>query len=409
MILPDAADRAAGRLPLALLAFLALMTSMVALTIDAVLPALDAMDRDLAFRAENDRHLVIFAVFLGLGIAQAFVGPLADAHGRKPVALGGIAIFLFGTVIGCIATDSTTLIAGRFLQGLGAAGPRVISVTILRDLYRGAAMARVSSFVNALFVAVPMIAPLIGQGIEAIGGWRSIFWFYGVTGLGLGLWYIMGMPETLPAKDRRPLAVMALIRAAGRVLGTGQTLAAIGIIACAFGGFTAYLATAQQIFEEDYALGPLFPAVFAGLAGSFALASFLNGRLVMRFGMLPLSGVAIALLIVAGGLGAAVSWRSGGLPALPITLALISVVFVGVAILFANMIAVATAPHGAMAGTATSIILAAGTLLASGMGTAVASVYDGSLVPMFAAFIGLGLVAALLFLAIQRAPHGVAR
>ncbi|MEO1531445.1 MAG: Bcr/CflA family drug resistance efflux transporter, partial [Pseudomonadota bacterium] len=87
MMLPGAEDRAAGRAPLSLLFFLALLTAIVALSIDAVLPALDSMDRDLGFAEDNDRHLVVMAVFAGLALAQLITGPLADALGRKPVAL----------------------------------------------------------------------------------------------------------------------------------------------------------------------------------------------------------------------------------------------------------------------------------------------------------------------------------
>ncbi|MEM9784318.1 MAG: multidrug effflux MFS transporter [Pseudomonadota bacterium] len=402
MILPDAAARAQGRMPLALLVFLALMTSMVALTIDAVLPALDAMHADLGFSADNERHMVIFAVFAGLGIAQVLAGPLADAYGRKPVAIGGIAVFLLGTLIAGTAQDGTAMIAGRFLQGLGAAGPRVVSVTIIRDLYRGDAMARVSSFVNSLFVTVPMVAPIIGQGIEALGGWRMIFWFYAATGLALAVWYLATVPETLDKEDRRALAPRGILSALVAVMGTGQTVAAIVIMSCAFGGFVAYLATAQQILEEDYALGPLFPLAFASLAGFFALASFLNGRLVMRFGALRLSALGLGLMLAAGAAGSAASAHFGGLPPLEITMPVMALAFAAVAILFANMVAIATAPHGHLAGTAAALVLAISTLSASTMGAVVASFYDGSLLPMFLAFTGLGCIATLSFQVIRR-------
>ncbi|MGF1552875.1 MAG: multidrug effflux MFS transporter [Paracoccaceae bacterium] len=396
MILPDAGERAAGRVPGGLLAFLALLSAMVALTIDAVLPALDAIDRDLGFADPNDRQLVVMAVLMGLALAQVVVGPLADAFGRRTVALGGLGLYLVGTLLALFAPSPEALIAGRFVQGVGAAGPRVMAVTIARDLYEGRPMARVVSLVNTIFMLVPMLAPLAGQGIEALGGWHAIFVLYALTAAVAGLWYLAAVPETLPPERRRRLSFAGLAADYREVLTTRRAVLCTLVTACAFGGFTAYLASAQQIFEELYGLGPRFPIAFAVLAAAFSLASVLNARLVMRFGSRPLSSAALVLMAATGGLGAALSAETGGVPPLWAVMALFAVVFFAVASVFANTIALATEPLGHVAGTATSVVLAGATFGASAIGTVVARGYDGTVTPLFLAFAVLGALGALI-------------
>ncbi|MEO1459348.1 MAG: multidrug effflux MFS transporter [Pseudomonadota bacterium] len=402
MTLPDRATRERGEAPIALLGLLALMTSVVALTIDAVLPALDAMSADLAFTAENDRHAVIFAVFAGLALAQVVVGPVADAIGRRRTVMVGYAVYLGGTLLCFLAWNPEALLAGRFLQGAGAAAPRVVAVTIVRDLYSGRPMARILSLVNTIFMAVPMLAPLVGQGLELAGGWRAIFAFYMAAAAISLVWYLAAIPETLAPENRRPLALRPLAAALMEVLRTRQALLCTAITSAVFGSFTAYLATSQQIFEELYGLGALFPATFALLAGAFAVTSFLNGRLVMRFGMRRLSGAALWLMTGAAALGTALAAAMAGMPPLWLLLLLLSTVFMAVALVFANMIALATEPLGHVAGTATSVALAASTLGASALGALIASFYDGSVTPLFAGFTALGVLALLLFRGLPR-------
>ncbi|MEM1384000.1 MAG: multidrug effflux MFS transporter [Pseudomonadota bacterium] len=393
MTLPSPEDRAAGRAPLGLLAFLAMMTSVVAMTIDAVLPALDAISADLGFRTANDRQLVVLLVFAGLGLAQLIFGPVADAWGRKRTALLGWGIYLVGTVMGMLAPSPEWLLAGRFLQGFGAGAPRVVAVAIIRDLYAGRPMARILSLVMTVFMLVPMLAPLLGQGLEALGSWRAIFWAYLVLALVSVGWYVIGVPETLDRAARRRLAVGPVLAAIKQVIADRQSALCIFAAVCIFTSFLTYLATAQQIFEEDYGLGPLFPVTFAAFAGVFAIASWLNGRVVMRLGMWPLCRVGLWVLGAAGLAGAVLSWAAGGLPPLPVTMGAMAVIFVAVALLFSNITALAMEPHGAIAGTASSVVLSASTIGSAVFATILARSYDGSLMPLFAGFGVLALVA----------------
>ena len=211
--LPSQADRAAGRASVAFLIFLALMTSVVAMTINAVQPALDAISDDLRFAGANDRQLIIMLVFAGMGISPVIFGPLADDIGRKRTALIGWVVFTVGTVLAMLATTPEMMFAGRFLQGFGAGGPRIVAMAMVRDLYEGRPMARILSLVMTIFMLVPMLAPVFGQWMEILGGWRAIFGLYLAMAVISGGWYLLGVPETLDPALRRPLSPRPVIAA----------------------------------------------------------------------------------------------------------------------------------------------------------------------------------------------------
>lgn len=395
MTFPTPEDRRRGHAPLAFLTFLALMTSVIAMTIDAVLPALDAISADLAFAGENDRQLVVLIVFVGMGISQPIFGTLADAIGRKPSALIGWGVFIAGTLLAMAAQNPEMLLAGRFLQGFGAGGPRIIAIAIARDLYDGRPMARIISLVTTIFMLVPMFAPLVGQGVEALGGWRAIFGLYLAMAIVSGGWYLFGIPETLSPEHRRALSFGPVRRAFGEVLGNRAAMGYTAAAVCVFGPFMVYLATAQQVLEELYDLGPLFPVAFGGLALAFAIASMLNARLVMALGMRRLSRIATIGLVLFGlvGTGLTREFALGPQPPLGVYLGLMALVFVCVAVLFANFSTLALQPLGHLAGTAAAVVMSVSALGAAVIAAMIAGAFDGSLGPIFASILVLGIAA----------------
>ncbi|GMG84925.1 multidrug effflux MFS transporter [Paralimibaculum aggregatum] len=393
MTMPTTADRAEGRAPIAFLGFLALMTSVVAMTIDAVLPALDAISASLGFASANDRQLVVVVVFAGMGLSQPVFGALADGLGRRRAALLGWAVFVAGTLLAMAAGSAEALLAGRFLQGVGAGGPRIIAIAIVRDLYEGRPMARILSIVMTIFMLVPMFAPLIGQGVEALGGWRAIFGLYLAMALVSAGWYVFGVPETLAPENRRPLSLRPVAAAFAEVLRNRVAMCYTGAAICVFGPFMVYLATAQQVLEELYGLGPLFPVAFGALALAFALASFLNSRLVMALGMRRLSLIAITGLIAWGAVGslATRAFAFGPVPPLWVFFAVMTPVFFCVAVLFANFNALALQPLGHIAGTGSAVVMSLSALGAAPIALVIARDFDGSLGPVFVAIFLLGI------------------
>ncbi len=409
MTLPTRIERAEGRASPAFLIFLALMTSVVAMTIDAVLPALDAISDELGFAGANDRQLIVMLVFVGMGLSQVVYGPLSDSIGRKRTAMLGWAVFIVGTVLAMVATTPAMMFAGRLLQGLGAGGPRIVAMAVVRDLYEGRPMARILSLVMTIFMLVPMLAPIIGQGAEAIGGWRAIFGLYLAMALVSGGWYLVGVPETLDPAQRRPLSPRPVIAAFAEVLRTRSTMFYTFGAALVFGAFVVYLATAQQVLEEGYQLDPLFPWAFGALAFAFALASFANSRLVMRFGMRRLSLIALVQMVAVSVVAVLLTRMggNGGVPPLWLFMVLMSLIFFSVAVLFANFNALALEPLGHLAGTAASVVNTVAILGSLPVGYVISMGYDGSLEPLFAGFAVLGL-GALVFMALAERVRATA-
>jgi len=402
MPLPSAEDRAAGRAPAAFLVFLGGITSIVALTIDAILPALDAVARDLAFDDPNDRQLIVLVVFAGLGLGQPVFGPLSDAIGRRRAALIGWGIYGAGTLVAMAAPSLEVMLAGRFLQGLGAAGPRVVATAIVRDLYEGRAMARMISLIMTIFMLVPMLAPLLGQGLEALGGWRMVFVLYLTMAGIMATWHMSAVPETLA--NPRPLSFRPLVRAFAEVLTTPATMLYAVASMAAFGGFAAFLASAQQIYEETYALGPWFPLVFSAMAGLFAAAQFSNSRLVVRLGMRRLSRAGAALVIGGAALLLALAHGvTGPLPPLWLYLLCLAPVFIGTAWMFANLTALALEPMGHIAGVASSVVMSLTTLMGMPIGLVIASgLGPDDVLALFWGFLAFGALALALIQIAER-------
>lgn len=402
MTLPSAAERAEGRASIAFLVFLALMTSVVAMTIDAVLPALDAIDAELGFADPNDRQLIVMMVFVGMGLSQVVYGPLSDAIGRKRTAMLGWAVFVAGTLMAMLAETPFAMLAGRLLQGLGAGGPRIVAIAVVRDLYEGRPMARILSMVMTIFMLVPMFAPLMGQWAEMLGGWRAIFGLYLAMALISGGWYLVGVPETLDLGARRPLSPRPVLAAFVEVLGTRSTMLYTVAAMLVFGAFVVYLATAQQVLEEGYALGALFPYAFGALAFAFALAAIGNSRMVMRVGMRPLARAALVQMVAVGALAALIT-AGDGLPPLWLFMVLMTLIFFSVAVLFPNLNALALEPLGHVAGTAASVVNTVAMLGGVPVGYLIAQGYDGSVGPLFLGFAILGSGALAMVLLAERA------
>ena len=378
----------------------ALMISLVALSIDAMLPALPLIGADLGVRHANDNQLVISALFLGLAAGQLIYGPLSDSTGRKPPIYAGFLLFAMGCVLSIVASSFPMMLAGRFLQGLGAAGPRTVAIALVRDRYEGRAMARVMSMIMAAFILVPAVAPALGQGILFIAPWRAIFGVLLALALIVSAWFGLRQPETLPQKLRRPFS---LGRIGHAMRETCFNRAAFGYTVTAgliFSALVGYLNSAQQIFQEQFALGARFPLYFGALALSVGAASFLNARLVMHYGMRPLSwralqvfsAVSIAFFLWAGFLRVS---AGAGNPPLWAVMTWGMTAFFAMGILFGNFNAMALESLGHIAGVASSVVGFLTTLISLLLGALIGQAYNGTVLPLVGGFALLG-VASLL-------------
>ena len=377
-------------------ALAALMTSLVAMSIDALLPALPYIARDLQVENLNDRQLVVSMIFAGLALGQIVYGPLSDSIGRKPCAYLGLGLFIAGCLVSLLATSFTALLLGRLLQGIGIAGPRIVTLAMVRDLYEGPAMARVMSFIMGVFILVPAVAPMVGQGILAVSGWRMILVLYIVLTVTAFLWLALRQRETLPAERRIPLSLIRL-SASFREIFTNRIAMGYTIMAgLVLGAFIGYLGSAQQILQELYGLGTQFPLYFAVLALSIGCASFVNARLVVKLGMRRLSREALIMLSGLSALFFLVALYSGGQPPLWALMMYLLASFFCIGILFGNVNALAMEPLGHIAGVGAAVIGSVSSMVAVPLGMLIGAAFDGTVLPLVAGFAILGTAALVL-------------
>jgi DHA1 family bicyclomycin/chloramphenicol resistance-like MFS transporter len=377
------------------IALMAMLTALVAVSIDMLLPALPAIGATLGVERANDNQLVISLLFLGFGLGQLFYGPLSDNTGRKPAVYVGLGLFISGSLLALLSKTFPLMLMGRFLQGVGVAGPRTITIALVRDKFEGRSMARVMSLIMAIFILVPVIAPTLGQAILSVSGWRTIFGIYLTMALIACAWFALRQDETLPLDRRIPFSLGRILGAVRGVLTSrpalGYTIAA-GFV---FGAFLGYLTSAQQILQEQYGLGARFPLYFAVLAVAVGGASFLNARLVMRYGMRLLAvrslrtvcGVSIVFLGVA--------YARSGHPPLWALMMYFMFSFFCIGLLFSNLNAMAMQPLGHVAGTGASVVGALATFMSLGLGTAIGQSYNGTVLPLIAGFAILSIFAML--------------
>jgi len=371
---------------------LALTISLVALAIDSMLPALPAIAADLGVVDPNDRQMVITILFAGFGIAQILYGPISDSVGRKPVIYAGFLIFILGSLLCILSNDFDTMLIGRFLQGFGAAGPRTVVVAMVRDRHEGRAMARIMSLVTSVFILVPVVAPSVGQGIILMAHWRAIFWMLLALGIITSVWFALRQEETLTIERRRELSFVRILRAIAETCRTRVALGYMLATGLVFGAFVGYLTSAQQIFQEMYGMGTLFPICFGALAATLGAASLVNAKLVMRFGMRKLSNRALWAHTVLSLIFVFVAFAFDGQPPFWLFMAYMLAAFFLIGLLFGNFNALAMAPLGHIAGVGAAVIGALTTFVSAGTGAIIGQAYQGTILPLCVGFAVLGVL-----------------
>ena len=376
--------------------------SLVALSIDAMLPALGQIRDSLKIATANDTQQIISYVFLGMAPGLLIYGPLSDSIGRKKPLYFGIIIFILGSALSALATDLNMMLTGRFLQGLGAASSRVVSLAMIRDCFRGREMAKVMSLIMVIFVLVPVLAPILGQGVLLISDWRTIFYSFIFLASLAAILLKIRQEETLAKKMRIEFSITNVGQGAWETakdpIARPFTVAA-GII---FGAFIGYLNTSQQVLQIQYNLGETFPFYFAGLALCLGVSSFLNSRLVEKFGMTRLSILSLIAIIMLSSLYLISLLFYEDVTPLFALMLYLSTCFLFFGFLFGNLNAIAIDGLGHIAGIANSVIGCTQTLISVLIGASIGNMYDGNLYPMTIGFLVSGFVSLAIVLYAQR-------
>ncbi|GAA4304150.1 multidrug effflux MFS transporter [Aestuariibaculum suncheonense] len=382
-------------------ALMASLMSIVALTIDALLPALPEIGASLNVTDPHKNQLLITMIFLGIGCGQLVFGPLSDSFGRKPIIFAGFTLFIIASII-CVTTkDFEMMIFGRVLQGIGLSAPRSISLSMIRDSFSGNYMAKIMSIVVMFFILVPVIAPTLGTALTYFFNWESIFYFNLIFGVCIMFWFWKRQPETLAPEKRIKFRLNLFINGAIEFFKQKDAVAFTFVSGFITGSFMVYLSTSQQIFENQYNLAELFPYIFASLAISIGLATFFNSRLVVKFGMFRLGFTSAIAYTVISLLYVILFW-SGKNPSVYILVGFFAMQFFAVGFLFGNLRALAMQPLGHIAGIGAAINGFISTVLAVPIANYIGNFVNTSVLPLFIGFSVFGILSVLVFISIRR-------
>ncbi|WP_350290902.1 multidrug effflux MFS transporter [uncultured Croceitalea sp.] len=388
-------------------ALMASLMSIVALAIDALLPAISDIGTAIHSEDPTVNQLLITMIFLGLGVGQLFFGPLSDSYGRKPVVYIGFLVFAVASIICLFAPNIEIMVVGRILQGIGLSSPRSITISIIRDSYKGDYMAKVMSFVVAFFILIPVVAPAIGKIILDQFGWEAIFYFQLLFGLIVAIWFWRRQKETLKPEYKIPFSLGVFIDGTKEFLKYKETIAFTMISGLVTGAFLVYLSASQHIFESQYNLKEAFPYIFAGLAVSIGLSTFLNGTLVLRFGMRKLSYMALITFCSIALLYVVLFWSSSN-PNIYILVGFLFVQFFCLGFMWGNFRSIAMEPIGHIAGIGAAINGFVSTLLSIPIATLIGYYVDDTVWPMFLGLAICGLGSLAIFMISKRLKTPVA-
>lgn len=388
---------------------MAFLMAINALAIDIMLPGLQEIGASLGVENENHRQYVVSAYLIGLGIAQLLYGPLSDRFGRRVPMLVGIVIYVISALVIVLVPSFTALLVLRFIQGIGSAATRVVTVSIVRDAFGGRRMAEVMSLIMMVFMVVPVVAPGIGQTVMLFGNWHLIFLFIAVIATVVGAWAYLRLPETLHPDDVRPFTVTSILGGFKIVLTNRIALCYTIASTFIFGALFGFINSAQQIYVGIYELGSLFPVAFAAVALFMSLASFLNAQLVGRVGMRRLSHGALV-----GFMAVTLMWLVVQISMAHPMPFMLFIGFFGVAMFLfgwigANFNSLAMEPLGHVAGTASSVLGFLSTVGGAIIGALIGQAFDGTATPMVAGFFAVSVIGCIFVLIAERGqlfhPH----
>ena len=392
------------------ISLMAMLVATVAISIDAMLPALPDIAIQLTANNPNQVQLILSTFIGGMAIGTLVVGPLSDSFGRKNIIYAGAAIYITFSALCMFATNLETMIIARVFQGIGAAAPRVVSQALVRDLYSGREMARITSFIMIIFSIVPAVAPLMGAGLILLFDWRAIFLVFILFALVSTFWTAIRIREPLRAEMRIPFQLKIFQAAFLNIISIGIVRISIITLIFSYGTLFTCILLVQQVFDQFFGRAGSFPEWFAVIAALSASASFLNSMLVMKLGMRRLISAALRVQVVLSVLMLLMFYAgiiSGDL-GFAIFVFWIFSLFFQAGLTLGNLTALSMEPLGHIAGTAASVISAIATLGSAALATIAGHFFNGTPLTMIVSillFASLGALSAHLLQRFDRTSN----
>lgn len=368
--------------------------AMAALGIDMMLPAFDEIRATFGLDPGSNRVAqMITAYFLGMALAPIPYGAISDRWGRKPVLWLSMSVYVVGAVISALAPSFGLLLAGRFVWGIGAAGGRVVAFAILRDTTDGDRMARMMSFIMAVFILVPILAPSLGALIVQVAPWQVAFWVSAGAGIALLVWSTR-LGETLAPEDRRAELFATVPATARRMAGDVGIAAPVLALTAVMAVMSTYLASSELIIADLFGWGDRFPIVFGAVAAVLGVASLVNGRLLGRFGIDRIIGPVAGIYLLAGLALLTVTVAADGTPDFWIFMPLLALALGCQMFLMPSLNTLALSPMADAAGTASALVATVSTAIGATLGAVVDAQFDDTVTPLAVALVAAGAVVA---------------
>jgi len=389
------------------ISLMAMLVATVAISIDAMLPALPDIAIQLTAKNPNQVQLILSAFIGGMALGTLVVGPLSDSFGRKNIIYVGAVIYISFSALCMFATNLETIVIARVFQGIGAAAPRVVSQALVRDLYSGREMARITSFIMIIFSIAPAVAPLLGAGLISLFDWRAIFVIFIIFALISTIWTKIRIREPLRPEMRVPFQIKIFRAAFLEIISIGIVRVSIITLIFSYATLFTCILLIQQVFDQFFGRANSFPEWFAVIAAFSASASFLNSMLVMKLGMRRLISAALRVQIALSAFMLLMFWTGAitGNLGFGFFVFWVFSLFFQAGLTFGNLTALAMEPLGHIAGTAASVISALATLGSVFLATIAGYFFDGTPVAMIisiALFASFGALSAHLLRRFER-------
>jgi DHA1 family bicyclomycin/chloramphenicol resistance-like MFS transporter len=386
--------------------FIAALMGNLSLSLDIILPVMPQVAADYALDDPTRVRILLTVFVLTFGLGQMGVGILSDRYGRRPILGAAIGLYALASVLCALAPTFEMLVIGRGLQGLAAAGPRVIAVAIVRDRMSGAAMAKALSTAAMIFMLAPIVAPFVGEVTASIAGWRAVFVVLLLLALPILAVVLIALPETCPPDNRTRIKFSVIAANLTTLALSRQTVGNIAVSTLIYGAMFGFVGLAPFIYRDIYGVTSGFSAIFATFGLGIVGSAFINSRAVMRFGPAHMQRVALIFLTTVSTIFLGLTQ----IMAVPIWLfhLLILAIMAAKGMVYSNTNTLAVDPHARFAGLASSVVGGMAMLGSAVIAQLTGVFYDGDYSLVAKCYAGMGALATLISVLCNRAINDTA-